>query len=58
MPAFMFEKISPPSEGEPVPRIAKKPRGVIVAILDRFVESRTQRSEPVEQGVTTRQMPE
>ena len=45
MPAFTFEKISPP-----VARVAatpaeneKKPRGVIVQILDRLVESRGRR---------------
>jgi hypothetical protein len=40
MPAFTFEKISPPvRRGPPLP-VAKKQRGVIVQILDRFVEVR------------------
>jgi hypothetical protein len=56
MPAFMFEKISPPAGG-PVssvgngssnsgsgPSTAKKQRGVIVQILDRFVETRAKRT--------------
>jgi hypothetical protein len=37
MPAFTFEKISPPSRKGVIPPIAKKQRGVIVQILDRFV---------------------
>jgi hypothetical protein len=47
MPAFTFEKISPPpahdSVAAPVLPIEKKPRGVIVQILGRFVEARVQR---------------
>jgi len=56
MPAFTFEKISPPSRG-PVPSAApaadahhpetdKKHRGVIIQILDRFVEARVKRAVP------------
>ena len=44
MPAFTFEKISPPIRRGPVPAIAKKQRGVIVQILDRFVEARVKRT--------------
>ena len=45
MPAFSFEKISPPARGGPIPPIAnKKQRGVIVQMLDRFVEARIKRS--------------
>jgi hypothetical protein len=40
MPVFTFEKISPPVRRGPIPPIAKKQRGVIVQILDRFVEAR------------------
>jgi hypothetical protein len=44
MPAFMFEKISPPVPRSPTPPDAdKKQRGVIVQILDRFVEARVKR---------------
>jgi hypothetical protein len=43
MPAFTFEKISPPVRRGPIPPIAKKQRGVIVQILDRFVEARVKR---------------
>jgi hypothetical protein len=45
MPAFTFEKISPPVRGAPVPVIEKKQRGVIIQILGRFVEARVQRAE-------------
>ena len=45
MPAFTFEKISPPARRGPIPPIAnKKQRGVIVQILDRFVEARVKRT--------------
>jgi hypothetical protein len=44
MPAFTFEKISPPVRRGPIPSIAKKQRGVIVQILDRFVEARVKRT--------------
>ena len=44
MPAFTFEKISPPLRRGPLPPIAKKQRGVIVQILDRFVEARVKRA--------------
>ena len=53
MPAFTFEKISPPADRGPVPPVAnKKQRGVIVQILDRFVEARVKRNE--EKGVLFR----
>ena len=46
MPAFTFEKISPPVQGGPIPPIAnKKQRGVIVQILDRLVEARVRRTQ-------------
>ena len=44
MPAFTFEKISPPVRRGPIPSIAKKQRGVIVQILDRLVEARVKRT--------------
>jgi hypothetical protein len=61
MPAFTFEKISPPAGGT-VPSVAKgagpstakKQRGVIVQILDRFVETRVKRSLTEEKGVPAR----
>jgi hypothetical protein len=44
MPVITFEKISPPRRG-PIAPIAKKQRGLVVAILDRFVEARVKREE-------------
>jgi hypothetical protein len=54
MPAFTFEKISPPVRRGPVSPIAKKQRGVIVQILDRFVEARVKRATRGEKGVIAR----
>jgi hypothetical protein len=54
MPAFTFEKISPPVRRGPLPPIAKKQRGVIVQILDRFVEARVERTQRKEKGVIAR----
>jgi len=55
MPAFSFEKISPPVRRGPIPPIAKKQRGVINQILDRFVEARVKRSQrKQEKGVVAR----
>jgi hypothetical protein len=55
MPAFTFEKISPPVRRGPLPPIAKKQRGVIVKILDRLVEARVKRSSlRQEKGVVAR----
>ena len=44
MPAFTFEKISPPDSRGPIAPTAKKQRGAIVQILDRFVEVRAKRA--------------
>jgi hypothetical protein len=57
MPAFMFEKISPPVRRGPLPPIVKKQRGVIVQILDRFVEARVKRSLRKEKQVIARRKP-
>jgi len=54
MPAFTFEKISPPLRRGPLPSIAKKQRGVIVQILDRFVEARVKRTLRAEKRVVAR----
>jgi hypothetical protein len=49
MPAFTFEKISPPTERGPISPVAsEKQRGVIVQMLDRLVGAgvkRTRRDE-------------
>ena len=54
MPAFTFEKISPPVRRGPIPAIEKKQRGVIVQILGRFVETRVKRTLRKEKGVIAR----
>ena len=44
MPAFTFEKISPPvRRGPPAPG-PEKPRGVLGQMIDRFAERRAKRS--------------
>lgn len=43
MPAFMFEKISPPVHGVVQAVAINEPRGVIVQMLDRITASRLQR---------------
>jgi hypothetical protein len=54
MPAFTFEKISPPTKRGPVAPIVRKRRGVIVQILDRFVQARVKRAIDEEKGVIFR----
>jgi hypothetical protein len=51
MPAFTFEKIPPPPRRGAVAPIVKKHRGVIVQILDRFVEARVTRKLRGKKGV-------
>jgi hypothetical protein len=57
MPAFSFEKITPPVRRGPIAPIVKKQRGVIVQILDRFVEARVKRTPSEEEGVIGRSQP-
>ena len=64
MPAFTFEKISPPAPRGPIPPTAvadtsavRKQRGVIVQMLDRFVEARVKRTLREEKGVIARNKP-
>jgi hypothetical protein len=54
MPAFTFEKISPPVRRGPLPSIVKKQRGLIVQILDSFVEARVRKNSRDEKGVIAR----
>ena len=55
MPAFTFEKISPPADRGPAPPVAnKKQRGVIVQMLDRFAEARVKRTLKEEKGAIAR----
>lgn len=55
MPAFTFEKISPPARGGPPPVTEKKHRGLIVQILGRFVDTR--RPHPEDDESTGEQSP-
>jgi hypothetical protein len=54
MPAFTFEKISPPVRRGPIPPIVKKQRGLIVQMLDSFVAARVKKALREEQGVIAR----
>ena len=44
MPAFTFEKISPPPRRGPAATPPKKPRGLISQMIDRFAERRARRA--------------
>jgi hypothetical protein len=44
MPAFTFEKISPPVRGAPPATTPKKPRGLISQMMDRVAERRARRA--------------
>jgi hypothetical protein len=57
MPAFTFEKISPPVASAPTAPAEKKPRGVIVQILDRFAEGRGKRVPKSERTASPRTKP-
>jgi hypothetical protein len=58
MPAFTFEKLSPPARhvtNAPAPE--KKPRGVISSFLDRLAASRSKRRPPKERIASARKKP-
>jgi hypothetical protein len=64
MPAFTFEKISPPARSGSMPpdaadstTVIRRQRGVIVQMLDRFVEARVRRTLRGEKGVIARREP-
>jgi hypothetical protein len=62
MPAFTFEKISPPAPPAPVgdvteATVVRKQRGVIVQMLDRLVEARVKRTLREKNGVIARRKP-
>lgn len=44
MPAFTFEKISPPARRAPAATLPKKPRGLISQMIDRIAERRAKRA--------------
>ena len=51
MPAFTFEKISPPVRRAPTAAIPKKPRGLISQLIDRFAERRARRASQAERAM-------
>jgi hypothetical protein len=55
MPAFSFEKISPPVRRGPIVPIKQKQRGVIAQILGRLVERRVERRLKAEKAEAVRQ---
>ena len=62
MPAFTFEKISPPPPGAPVVAVdatsmVPKQRGVIVQMLDRLAEARAKLTLSREKGAIARRQP-
>ena len=54
MPAFSFEKITPPAHRGPAAPVPEKQRGVIVQMLDRLVEARVKRTKLKQEGVVYR----
>ena len=54
MPAFSFEKISPPRRRGPIAPIVKKQRGLIAQILGSFVQARVKKGERAGNGVIAR----
>lgn len=44
MPAFTFEKISPPARRAPAATLPRKPRGLISQMIDRIDERRAKRA--------------
>ncbi len=55
MPAFTFEKISPPVRRGPGTTAPQKPRSVISKMLDRLAEKRAKRGPSDERGVPARE---
>jgi hypothetical protein len=58
MPAFTFEKLSPPDRrAANTPAADKKQRGVISSILDRLTETRGKRRPQQERTASARKKP-
>jgi hypothetical protein len=51
MPAFTFEKISPPVRRAPAAPTPKKSRGLISQMIDRFAERRARRASQAERAI-------
>jgi hypothetical protein len=54
MPAFTFEKISPPVRRGPGAPAPKKPRGVFNKVIDRFASLRSRRLSQEERSTPRR----
>ncbi|NUR12848.1 MAG: hypothetical protein HOQ20_13560 [Bradyrhizobium sp.] len=57
MPAFTFEKISPPVHGAPTAAAPTKPRSVISQMIDHIAERRARRSSQDERAVRRDEKP-
>jgi hypothetical protein len=57
MPAFTFEKISPPVRRAPAATTPKKPRGIISQMIDRFAERRAKRALQGERAISRDEKP-
>jgi hypothetical protein len=58
MPAFTFEKISPPARRAPAATaVPKKPRGMISQMIDRIAERRARRALVDERAVPPSEKP-
>lgn len=56
MPAFTFEKISPPARRAPT-ATPKKPRGLISQMIDRFAERRARRALQAQRAIRRDEKP-
>lgn len=57
MPAFTFEKISPPARRTPTAAAPKKPRSVIGQMIDNIAERRARRSSEDERAMRRDEKP-
>lgn len=57
MPAFTFEKITPPVRRAPTAAAPEKPRGVISQMIDRLAERRARRALRAEHAVRRDEKP-
>jgi hypothetical protein len=57
MPAFTFEKISPPVRRAPAATTPKKPRGLIRGMIDRVAERRAKRAAQGERAKSQDEKP-
>ncbi|WP_342739241.1 hypothetical protein [Bradyrhizobium sp. B117] len=57
MPAFTFEKITPPARRAPAATQPEKPRGLISQMIDRFAERRARRALRRERAMQRNEKP-